>query len=152
MRTTTTTTRRQNGSPEKAEQAGTVRLLQLLGADVYTIGTRRPRGRTCPQCGTFVPEHAGTCQTPGLPDLLVFLPPADSSSKRLVCFVEQKREGGRLSPEQRQFRVLAQTSSAVYVTGTAADVVTWLGEHGYLRRRTKVGTPQTAPIDGKAAG
>ena len=118
---------------EKTEQAATVKLLTLLGADVYVIGTRRPRGRPCPTCGTFVAEHAGTCQTPGVSDLIVFLP---VRLPRRVCFVEQKRAGvGVTSEPQQRFRQLAESSTALYVAGTLDDVVDWLTSHGYLRDR-----------------
>jgi hypothetical protein len=46
-------TRRQ---PEKAEQAGIVKLVRALGGRVYVLGTRRKRG-----------DFQGTMQTPGLP-------------------------------------------------------------------------------------
>jgi len=117
---------------EKTEQAATVKLLTMLGADVYVIGTRRPRGRACPTCGTFVAEHAGTCQTPGVSDLIVFLP---GPLPRRVCFVEQKRAGGQLSIEQQHFRTLAEASTALYVAGTLDDVLAWLNANGYLRDR-----------------
>ena len=104
---------------EKREQAETVKLLELLGAAVYTLGTRRPRGTRCPDCGTFVAEHAGTCQTAGLPDLLVFLP----GEPRQVLCIEQKAPGGSLSPAQVEFRRRCQGSTAQYVSGTAADVI-----------------------------
>ena len=119
---------------EKAEQAGTVKLLQLLGADVYVIGTHRPRGRPCPQCGTFVAEHQGTCQTPGIADLVVFLP---GELPRRVCFIEQKRIGGTLSAEQVRFKALAEQSTALYVAGTMDDVLAWLRDHDdRLRQRS----------------
>jgi hypothetical protein len=117
---------------EKHEQDGTVKLLTMLGADVYVLGTRRPRGRPCPKCGSFVAEHAGTCQTPGISDLVVFLP---GRVPRRVCFVEQKREGGRLSPEQETFRALVGSSTASYVAGTLDDVIAWLTQQGYLGER-----------------
>jgi hypothetical protein len=117
---------------EKAEQAGTIKLLTMLGADVYVLGTRRPRGRPCPKCGSFVAEHAGTCQTPGLPDLVAFLP---GPLPRRVCFVEQKREGGRFSADQERFRELVASSPACYVAGTLDDVIAWLTNEGYLGER-----------------
>jgi hypothetical protein len=117
---------------EKTEQAATVKLLTLLGADVYVLGTRRPRGRACPTCGTFVADHAGTCQTPGVSDLIVFLP---GPLPRRVCFIEQKRDGGQLSEPQQQFRALAEESTALYVAGTMDDVIGWLTDHGYLARK-----------------
>lgn len=129
----TRTLRLHGASPilEKHEQAGTVKLLTLLGADVYVIGTSRPRGRPCPSCGAFVAEHAGTCQTEGMADLVVFLP---GLAPRHVCFIEQKRAGGVLSEPQRRFRTLADASTALYVAGTMDDVLAWLTDRGYLTK------------------
>src|SRR4030095_15852963 len=109
---------------EKAEHAGTVKLLKL---------PRVPLGLDGPNCGMFVAEHPGTCQTPGLPDLLAFLP---GEPIRPVCFIEQKRAGGQLSDDQRTFRVLAETSSALYIAGTMTDVLAWLTDRGYFKNRS----------------
>src|SRR3990167_11056267 len=49
--------------PERAEQAACLKILRLLGAEVYVLGTTRKRG-----------DHPGTMMTPGLPDLYAFLP------------------------------------------------------------------------------
>jgi hypothetical protein len=117
---------------EKHEQAGTVKLLTALGANVYVLGTRRPRGRPCPKCGSFVAEHAGTCQTPGIADLVCFLP---GPIPRRVCFFELKSEGGRFSSEQKQFRELVESSTASYVAGTLDEVIAWLKHEGYFERR-----------------
>lgn len=50
--------------PEKAVQQQIVHLLRSLGAHVYEIGTRRRRQ-----------DYPGTMQSPGIPDLVAFLPP-----------------------------------------------------------------------------
>lgn len=127
-------------APEKIEQAETVRLLELLGAAVYVLGTHRPGGRPCPTCRAWVPEHQGTCQTPGLPDLLVFLP----GPVRPILFIEQKAAGGRLSPPQVAFQDLVRSSSATHVSGTAAEVTVYLEHHGLLRRGARgAGIPRS---------
>ena len=118
---------------EKTEQAETVTLLQTVGAAVYVIGTRRPRGKPCATCGAFVPDHQGTCQTPGLPDLVAFLP-GHGAGERRILFVEQKARGGRYSPDQLMFRALVEQSPAAYIGGTLDDVVFWLEGRGYVRR------------------
>jgi hypothetical protein len=118
---------------EKHEQADTVQLLEVIGAAVYQVGTRRPRGRSCPSCGTFVAEHQGTCQTPGISDLVVFLP-ARHADARPVLFVEQKAVTGRLSPPQQVFRTLVEQSTALYLSGTVDDALLFLETRGYLRR------------------
>jgi hypothetical protein len=120
---------------EKTEQANTVQLFATIGADVYQLGTRRPRGRPCPCCGTFVSEFQGTCQTPGISDLVVFLPGhAGGDGPRPVLFLEQKASGGRFSPAQTHFRDVVQRSTAEYAAGTVDDVIAWLEQRGYLRR------------------
>lgn len=116
---------------EKVEQAETVKLLCMVGAEVYVLGTRRPAGRKCPQCGTFVAESQGTRQTPGISDVIAFLP----GRPRPVLFIEQKRTGGVLSPAQRHFRDVCQASTAAYLTGTVDEVIGWLSARGYLRTR-----------------
>jgi len=123
--------------PEKTEQANSVQLFHTIGADVYQLGTRRPRGRTCPHCGTFVAEHQGTCQTPGIADLVVFLPGHGAGAgPRPVLFVEQKAADGKLSPAQHDFRTIVQASAASYVAGTLDDVIAWLSARGYVRPGT----------------
>lgn len=134
--------RRQVGEPrrrlEKDEQSLSVQVLESIGATVYALGTRRPRGRTCPTCGTFVAEHQGTCQTPGIADLVVFLPAPRGAAggARPILFVEQKAAGGRFSPRQQEFRALAEASPAAYVAGTVDDVIRFLEARGYLRTGT----------------
>ena len=50
---------------EKEIQADIVKLLETVGAAVYKIGTTRKKG-----------DHQGTMQTPGIPDLVAFVPSA----------------------------------------------------------------------------
>jgi hypothetical protein len=115
---------------EKDEQAATLQLLERLGAAVWVLGTRRPAGRGCPSCGTFIRESQGTRQTPGISDLIAFLPGVPAQ----VLFIEQKRaHGGRLSGAQQDFRAICQASTAGYVSGTVDDVIAWLTARGYLR-------------------
>jgi VRR-NUC domain len=116
------------GTTEKTEQHDTVQLLTAIGARVYTLGTRRPRGARCPSCGTFVVAHQGTCQTAGLPDLLVFLP---RSSQLLL--IEQKTVRGRLTPAQEMFRDCCVSGAIAHVVGTADAVIDWLRRGGYVR-------------------
>jgi hypothetical protein len=73
---------------EKGVQVAVVQLLRAIRSQVYVLGTRRRRG-----------EHQGTMQTPGLPDVIAFLPRALG-----VVFVEVKAPSGRLRPEQAAFR------------------------------------------------
>lgn len=114
---------RQPRVPEKTEQAHVVQLLRSIGCRVWVAGTRRPRG-----------DYQGTCQTPGLPDLVAFLPP----HQRGVLFVEVKARGGRLSPDQVEFRKLALDCHAAalgvhHVVGGLEAVIVYLVSLGLVR-------------------
>jgi len=105
--------------PERAEQAGIVKLLRAVGCDVWVLGTTRRRG-----------DYQGTNQTPGAPDLIVLLP-RDLG----VLFVEVKAKGGRLRVEQRRFRdaclrYMAAGRGIYYATGGVdAVILTLIGLH-----------------------
>ena len=107
--------------PEKVEQAHIVQLLRAIGASVYVLGTRRPRG-----------DFHGTRQTAGLPDVLSILPRGLG-----VLFVEVKATGGRLRPEQAQFRDQCGTCAEPYrvhhVVGGLSDVMFHLMHLGLLK-------------------
>lgn len=106
---------------EKTEQAHIVQLLKSIGAAVYVLGTRRPRG-----------DYAGTCQTPGIPDLLAFLPSRIDRLTRLL-FVECKAAGGRLRPEQLDFRTLCECAQVAHVVGGLDAVIAWLVAERYVK-------------------
>jgi hypothetical protein len=121
---------------EKTEQFHIQSLLASLGGAVYVLGTRRRRGKPCPSCGTFVPEDQGTRQTPGIADLVAFLPskrPAGETPRRVLLFIECKAEGGRLSPEQIVFRHLCHDAEIAHVVGTYNAVIAWLMDRQYLK-------------------
>jgi len=122
--------------PEKVEQARIVQLAASLGAKYYVLGTRRSRGKPCPSCGTFVPEDQGTRQTPGLPDLELFLkrPPArpDYPHARLQLRWEVKAPGGRRSTDQEEFATWAADAGVEYGCGAYDDFVGWCIRNGYL--------------------
>lgn len=105
--------------PEKVEQAHIVRLLRSLGGQVYVLGTHRRRG-----------DHPGTMQTPGLPDLIAFLPRIPG-----VLCVEVKSARGRLRPEQAAFRAscLAIGPPVYHVVGGLNAVLAQLVALGLLR-------------------
>jgi hypothetical protein len=133
-------TRRAPVQREKPEQAAIQQLLTAVGGRVYVLGTRRRRGMSCPSCGTFVAEHQGTRQTPGLADLLAFLPRrGDWPHAYRLLLVECKappeagRRGGRLSPDQRTFRDLAASAGVDHVGGDLTAVHHWLAVHDYVR-------------------
>lgn len=108
--------------PEKVVQQHIVRLLASVGARVYVLGTRRPRG-----------DYQGTCQTPGIPDLLAFVPVAPGASRTHLVFIEAKAQGGRPSPAQRDFQVLCAAAGVAHVLGDLDAVIAWLVDAGLLR-------------------
>lgn len=124
---------RQSVSIGKAEQRHVTALYRAVGGDVYELGTTRSRGGRCLRCAAFVPNRdMSTRQTPGIPDLLVFLPPrGDQPSVQL--WHEVKAGRGRLSPEQQKFRSWCQAAHVEHVTGGVDDAITYLVGHGRLR-------------------
>lgn len=124
---------------EKAEQAGIIQLARTLRAEIWVLGTRRGRGKPCPKCGTFVAEHQGLRQTPGHPDLLMFLPVLErdlcepSALSRRLVYWETKVPGGRLSDEQRAFQACARAAGVECYSGTFDDFVSWTIREGYCR-------------------
>lgn len=129
-----TTPRRKPVQHEKGEQASGVKLLRSLGAAVYVLGTRRARGSRC-RCGAFVPGDQGTRQTPGVADVLAFLP-APRGTRLAGCQLwwEAKRAaGGRASDAQRVFAANCAAAGVAHCLGDVNDLVAWLIEHGYLR-------------------
>lgn len=109
-------------APERAIQSQGARLLRTIGGRVWELGTTRRRG-----------DYAGTMQTPGLPDVLAFMPPREPHLWRLLVW-EAKAPGGRLRPEQAIFRELCQFAGIHHVVGDLDALIAWLLEHGYLRR------------------
>lgn len=105
---------------EKVEQAHIVQLIRSVGGRAYVLGTRRRST-----------DYPGTMQTPGLPDLLTFLP--SQGNGRRVLMIECKAAGGRLRPEQQAFRDLCCGSNADYVTGNLDAVIAWLCARGYVK-------------------
>lgn len=105
---------------EKVEQGHVIQLAVSLGGKVYVLGTRRPRGKACPKCGTFVEEYQGTRQTPGISDLLIFLPirgAVEGQAQALLVFDECKKQGGQLSPAQREFREWCRRAAQHHISG-----------------------------------
>jgi hypothetical protein len=135
---------------EKTEQAHIQQLLTSIGGMVYVLGTRRSRGKPCPNCQTFVPEDQGTRQTAGIADLVAFLPPRPKyepmdvdeetgsfsrfqAGRPVLLFVECKAEGGRLSIEQRAFRDLCIDAEIAHVVGGLNAVIAWLVPRHYVK-------------------
>lgn len=108
--------------PERTEQAGIVKLLRSIGGAVYVFGTTRRKG-----------DYQGTMQTPGIPDLEVFLPPAGGLSENTLLKIEVKAPHGRLSPAQQHYRDHCIAACVPHIVGGLDDVIAWLVKHGYLK-------------------
>lgn len=127
--------------PERMVQQSVMNLLRSMGAKVYTLGTTRRKG-----------DYAGTMQSPGLPDLIVFLKrPATAEfgdvpmpPTRRLLFIECKAEGGRLRSEQIEFRGVSIAADVAHVVGGLDDVIAWLIENKHLRA-DQVAHHHTAP-------
>lgn len=119
---------------EKHVQRQIVDYLRLIGAEVYVLGTVRRKG-----------DHPGTMQTPGIPDLWAFLPPAKAAAhgERGYLWIEVKAAKGLLSPQQRGFRDGCEASRVNYVTGGLDAVQGWLMDRGWVRDTR---TRETKPV------
>ena len=118
---------------EKVEQAQILELLKAIGASWYEIG--RPRARLCWYCKK-PSKDLGMRQTPGIPDLWVFLPAKKNSGPFVTptfLWIEAKRaKDGRLSDEQRDFRDECRRRGIPHVDGSYDRVVDWLQSHRFL--------------------
>jgi hypothetical protein len=112
--------------PERAEQAAIVKLLKLLGANVYVIGTVRRKG-----------DYQGTCQTPGIPDLYCFLPRARHRRPVVhaptALWIEVKAPNGRTSSAQLTFGHFARAAGTAHLIGGLDVVTDWLKAGGWIR-------------------
>ena len=102
--------------PEKVVQRQCVHLLRSLGGLVWVLGTSRPR----------TDQHRGTCQTPGLPDVI-------AAVKGRMVMLECKAAGGRLRPEQAVFRQACQDCGVHHIVGGVEDVYRWLVQEGLVK-------------------
>lgn len=115
--------------PEKAEQAHIVQLVRSIGGHVYVLGTHRRST-----------DFQGTMQTHGVPDLICFIPdkrrsidPPEGTSFHFCVFIECKAVGGRLRPEQRQFRELALKAEVTHLVGGLDVVIQFLVDKGLAK-------------------
>ena len=108
---------------EKTEQANGVRLLYAIGCPrVYVLGTRRAKG-----------DYQGTRQTPGISDVICFLPRVLG-----VLFWEVKAKGGKPSEAQAELAELVTACQTAglgihYCVGTYDDLIAWLTAFGLLK-------------------
>lgn len=122
-----------NPNLEKFQQHDGCKLLASLGADIYTLGTRRSKGKPCPKCKTFVPEDQGTRQTPGIADVLAFLPEKNGNPPIALWWEVKHADGGRASADQIRFAELCRRSSQAHCLGPLDALYAWLIENRYLR-------------------
>lgn len=122
---------------EKSEQRHIEELLTKLGAKVYHVGTHRRRE-----------DYQGTMQTPGIPDVLAFLPkpllmppgrltPAHElifARRATIVFIEAKRRGEKIKPgsAQDEFREFCAYADVLHWTGTLDNVIAGLIAGGWL--------------------
>lgn len=110
--------------PEKSVQAQGVKLLRGIGGKVYELGTHRRRG-----------DYQGTLQSPGWPDVAAFLPTRLIAGvvRPVFLFWEAKAAGGRLRPEQAEFRALCQDALVEHVVGDLDALIAWLVARTYVK-------------------
>ena len=126
-------TRRKPVQHEAIEQRHIVELTQKLGGREWVLGTRRGQVK-CKHCGERTPEHQGTKQTPGVSDLLLFVPVPNGVRKQLVLlFCECKANGNTLTKEQREFREFCLAASQEHIVGGLNEFYAWLLHHGVVR-------------------
>lgn len=104
---------------EKVEQAHVLQAFGWVGGSAWVAGTRRRKG-----------DYQGTMQTPGIPDVIGFVP--DGAGRRLV-FVEVKRKGGRVRPEQAAFREQCVRAGIDHVLGGLDAFLRYLMSRGLLK-------------------
>lgn len=109
--------------PERAIQQQIVQTLRQVGGWVWELGTTR----------STRDFHMGTRQTPGLPDVIAFLPVKGDPHRCVQLIVECKAPGGRLRHEQAVFQLCCQQAQVAHVVGDLDAVLAWLIAHGYVK-------------------
>ena len=106
--------------PEKAEQAHGIQLLRHLGGKVYVLGGHRRKG-----------DYQGTMQTEGIADVFAFIPVRGERRKVFLAW-ECKAAGGRLRPEQVEFKDLCADADIAHVVGPFDALIAWLAGRGFV--------------------
>jgi hypothetical protein len=116
---------------ERAEQGSIKNLIELLGGVVKTIGTTR--ATCCGTCGAPSTDPT-TRQSPGLADLVAYLPPPKRQQARgwTQVWIECKGRGGTLSIEQVAFRELNLRAGVAHVVGGVDEVIEYLTAGGWV--------------------
>lgn len=106
--------------PERAEQKAILDLLKLVHAEVWVLGTTRKRG-----------DWQGTRQTPGICDVLAFIPRTNARAWYELVAIETKAPGGRLSSAQKRFRAACERAGVEHIVGGVDAVLAWLRARGH---------------------
>lgn len=116
---------------ERTEQGSIKNLIAQIGGVVYTLGT--VRAVCCGVCGAPSSDPT-TRQSPGLADLVVYLPPPKRSPARgwTQVWIECKGRGGTLSLEQVAFRELTLAAGIAHVVGGVDEVIEYLTAGGWV--------------------
>lgn len=128
--------------PESIEQTNIVRTVEMLGGKCYVLGTKRGTVR-CIHCAKPTPEHQGTKQTPGVSDVLAFLPHRKlATPSTVLVFVEVKAEAranhkhGGMSAEQVEFREWCLAAAQHHVVGGFNAFANWLIAQGFCSEQS----------------
>lgn len=119
--------------PEKVVQEHIVRALRTIGAHVYILGRPGLRDRRCPKCHQVVHVEQGTRQTPGIPDLMAFLPMSPTGYPAHFLQIEVKAIDGRRSEDQKRWAVYCEETNQPYLCGGLDVVLAYLKDRGYVR-------------------
>ena len=116
---------------ERAEQSSIKNLIEQIGGVGYTLGSKR--ATYCGSCGAPNTDPS-TRQTPGLADLVVFLPPPPRQQSRgwTLVWIECKGRGGTLSADQVKFRELNQAAHVEHVVGGLDEFLAFLSAGGWV--------------------
>jgi hypothetical protein len=113
---------RQPRVPESVEQAHIVTLVRSIAGKPYVLGTRRRKG-----------DHQGTMQTPGIGDVYAWLPaPRLKAGVPTFVWFEVKGTGGRLRPEQTEFKQLCEIAGVPHVVGGLDAAIAFLCSGGWI--------------------
>lgn len=114
---------------EKVEQAHIVQFARSLGGMVYVLGNHRRAG-----------DYQGTMQTPGLPDLWIWLPPGARRTETggtvhlppMALWWEVKAARRQRRREQIVFGEQCQMAGTPYGYGTFDAFIGFMAEHGRI--------------------
>ena len=107
----------------------------LLAFGMNSQSDNYPQGRQPYVLGTTrrATDYHGTMQTPGVPDLLAFLPRRAPRYGWQFLVIECKGRGGRLRPDQVRFEELCRWAEIPHIVGGLDAVIAWLVAQGYVQ-------------------